>query len=127
MGMVYSVKFHQKFHIISMVMKLWSQKTFSVYKFSLPPNTTSPNGNVLEWILWRQWDDWSWTSMTIKVAKRFFNQNYTNFSFLLPPFIIIYQMGRKSTFLLFFHFLLNFPFFYIMHSIIVFETRIITE
>ena len=36
-GMIYSVKFHQKFNVISMVMKLRSQKSFFVYKFSLPP------------------------------------------------------------------------------------------
>ena len=35
--------------------------------------------------------------MTIKVAKRFFNQNYNNFSFLLPLFIIKYQTERKGT------------------------------
>ena len=37
---------------------------------------------ALEWILSRKWDDWSWTSMTIKVVKRFFHQNYTNFSLI---------------------------------------------
>ena len=76
--MIYSVKFHQKFHIIPMVMKLWSQKYFFIYKFPLPSDTTSSNGNTLEWILWKKWDEWSWTSMTIKVAKRFFNRTYTN-------------------------------------------------
>ena len=49
MRMINTVKFHQKFHVIPVVMKLWSQKSFLVYKFSLPPNTTSPNGNALEW------------------------------------------------------------------------------
>ena len=43
----------------------------------------------MEWILWRKWDNWSWTSMAIKVPKRFFNQNYTSFHShyhrLLPP------------------------------------------
>ena len=33
--------------------------------------------------------------MTIKVAKRFFNQNYTNLSFSLLPFITINQLGRS--------------------------------
>ena len=84
--MIYSVKFHQMFHIIPTVMKLRSQKIFFVYKFSLPSNTTSPNGNALEWILWKKWDNWSLTSISIKVAKRFFNQNYTSYSFPLPPF-----------------------------------------
>ena len=54
--MNYSVKFHQKFYFILMVMKLWSQISFFIYKFPLPLNTTSPNGNVLEWILRIKWD-----------------------------------------------------------------------
>ena len=29
-------------------------KKFFLYKLSLPPNTTSSNGNVLEWILWKK-------------------------------------------------------------------------
>ena len=70
-GINYSVIFHQMCHIIFMVMKIWSQKSFFIYKFLLPPNTTSPYGNALEWILWRKWDEWSWTSMAFKVAKRF--------------------------------------------------------
>ena len=32
-----------------------------------------------KFFLWRKWDDWSWTSMTNKIAKKFFNQNYTSF------------------------------------------------
>ena len=31
--MIYSVKFHQKFHIIPMVIKLWSQKAFLFTNF----------------------------------------------------------------------------------------------
>ena len=50
MGMIYSVKFHQKFYVIPMVMKLWSQKSHFVYKFPLPSNTTSSNSNALELI-----------------------------------------------------------------------------
>ena len=45
--MIYSVKFHQKFHVIFMVMKVLSQKKI-VYKFPLLSNTTSPNVNALE-------------------------------------------------------------------------------
>ena len=46
--MIYDVKFHQKFHIIPMVMKFLSQKSFFIYKFPLPPNTTLPNDNALK-------------------------------------------------------------------------------
>ena len=106
MGMIYNVKFHQKFHIIPMVMNLWLQKSFFVYKFSLPPNTTPPNANALEWILWIKWDDWSWTSIAIKVARIFFNQNYSSFSFLLVyyhlsngPFrFFIFKFSKKNIF-----------------------------
>jgi hypothetical protein len=81
-------KISSKVPCFPILMKLRSKKKF-VYKFSLPPNITSPNGNALEWILSRKWDDWSWTSMAIKVAKRFFNQNYTSFHShyyrLIPP------------------------------------------
>ena len=35
----------------------------------------------------------SWTSMSIKIAKIFFNQNYISFSFSLLLFITTYQTG----------------------------------
>ena len=95
MKMINNVKFHQKFYIIPMIMNLWSQKSFFCLQNSLLLNTISPNSNALEWILWRKWDDWSWTSMAFKVAKRFFNQNYTSFSFLLPLFITTYRAVKN--------------------------------
>ena len=74
------------------------QKYFLLYKFPLPPNTTSTNGNALEWILWKKWDDWSWTNIAVKVAKRFFNQNYTIFHSqyhrLIPPTKSKYKMDN---------------------------------
>ena len=63
-----------------MVMKLLSQKSFFVYKFSLPPNTISP--------VIMHWNEFYGKSeiievgqacMVIKIAKRFFNQNYITF------------------------------------------------
>ena len=63
-------------------------KKLFIYKFLLPPNTISPNGNTLEWILWRKWDNWNWRNMNIKIALKFFNQNYTNFLFSLLESII---------------------------------------
>ena len=48
MEIIYSVQFQQKFHIIPIVMKTFITKNFFAYKFSLPPNTTSLNGNALE-------------------------------------------------------------------------------
>ena len=89
MKMYYSVKFYQKIHIIPIIIKLWSQKSFFVYKFALPPNTTSPNSNALEWIIWRKM---RWLKLDKHVhqgSQAFFNQNslvfHSHYHYLLPP------------------------------------------
>ena len=96
MGIFFSVKFHQKLHIILMV-NFDHKKIFSLTNFHSHLIPQLSMVMHLKWILWRKWNDWSWTSMTIKITKRFFNQNYTSFSFPLPPFIITYQRGCKCT------------------------------
>ena len=59
MEMIYSAKFHQKVLCHSHGHETLIKKKIFVYKFALPPNTTSPNGKALEWNLWRKWDNWS--------------------------------------------------------------------
>ena len=53
----------------------FDHKKFFVYKFSLSPNTTSPNGNILEWILRRKWD------LSTKITLVF----HSYYHHLLPP------------------------------------------
>ena len=47
MGMICSVKFHQKFHIIPIDNETLITKNFFFYKFLLSPNTTFPM--VMHW------------------------------------------------------------------------------
>ena len=68
-------------------MKLWSQKKFFVHKFSLPPNITFPNGNALDWNLWRKIRWLKLDKHGHQNSNRFFNQNYTNFYSYYYPLI----------------------------------------
>ena len=48
MGMIYSVNFHNMYHVIPMVMKVESLKGFFIQNLPLPPNTTCLDGNALK-------------------------------------------------------------------------------
>ena len=50
--------------------------------------------------------------MTIKVIKRFFNQNYTNFSFLLPPIKPTESVIKEKNFALHLRLGLKIDYFY---------------
>ena len=99
---------------------------FIIFYYNLTSDTTFPNGNTLEWILWRKWDGWSWTSMTnspLHLLRDFptkikLNSRY-HFHLLIPTIKQPYRFLQKAYhFFSCLHHELNFYRYYVLIEIL---------